>query len=360
MEVYNPRQYARDVSLLGRRLFKLAVSWSRLDESGYLRKPTSKKGRLEAVLACKGAKKFKTKKQASEAAERMGDIADAMSQSRAARRRGRILPKGGRNYRSFMLGENCIPILPTGTLEERKLRRRKALIILASAHQRPEYSGETRTEILYGKPSARTVTCRGEKYGGYSPYKKTDATHKITVHPEWFQRVHLRGLDSVGGMLTLDAEPYSEGGYTVYKATWLRSKNKRLHEEKGYIALGASGAAHAKTAAGAKALLTRRKTESRNSRVEAKIRSVLSDLPSSEYDNVQVRVADSIAAGNCRSGTMEFRDKHFPGRDSASVREILDVKSMRSLAVNACLRAVLKERNKIKKGNYGKESYKEN
>lgn len=351
MEEYSPYHYPGDVSLLGRRLFNLAVSWSRVDESGHRLKPTSKKRRLEAVLACKGAKKFKTKKQASEAAERMGHMADAMTWSRTSRRRGRTTPDGSRNYRACMLGDNCIPVLPSGTLEERKLRRRRRLILLASSQQRPEYSGETRTEILYGKPSAKTLTRKGEKYGGYSPYKKIDATHIITVHPDWFHRVHRRGLDFVGGMLTLDVEPYSEGGYTVYRATWLRSKHKRLSAEQGYIALGDSGAAHARTAAGAKALLTRRKTESRNARVEDKIRRALSELPSSEYDRVKVRVSDSIAAGNCRAGTMEFRDKHFPGRDSASVKEVLAVRSMRSLAVNACLRAVLRERKKIKKGN---------
>jgi hypothetical protein len=37
---------------------------------------------------------------------------------------------------------------------------------------------------------------------------------------------------------------------------------------------------------------------------------------------VEMTVADSIAAGNCETGTIAFRDRNFPGRDSVTIEEL--------------------------------------
>lgn len=60
-----------------------------------------------------------------------------------------------------------------------------------------------------------------------------------------------------------------------------------------------------------------------------------------------VSIEDSINAGNCHSGTQAFRDRYFLGRDSASVREILEAAGHlgeRRLAIAACLAALRRRR----------------
>lgn len=41
------------------------------------------------------------------------------------------------------------------------------------------------------------------------------------------------------------------------------------------------------------------------------------------HGDVEVTMEDSVAAGNCRPGTIDFRDEHFRGRTSATIRELL-------------------------------------
>jgi len=95
------------------------------------------------------------------------------------------------------------------------------------------------------------------------------------------------------------------------------------------------------TAAGAKAVLTRRANEDRYNRHEHKIRAALNEMQLNGYAQIIVSIGDSLAAGNCRSGTEQFCDRHFSGRTTATIEEILSVRSvMRGPAINACLRAI--------------------
>jgi len=337
MNSYDPKSYHSDVKLLGKRLFKLASNWSK-------NCPDTIKERKAAVDKCPGRKKFATKKALIEITKKMEILARQMIASRVAHKSG---CRGRRGSRASMFGCDQIPIISRRSLEQRKEDRRKRLILDAAAWQIESYSGTTDTIIGYGEPAAHTSTYLGTQYSRSSPWSKTNATHFITVHPDWFSRVHLHGLDEAGSMLTLDAELVDTAAYTVYRASWLRSKGKRLTVEHGYIAVGAVGgslgayrAAHAKTATGAKAILTRRENERRYDQHERKIRVALQEMQLKGYAQIDVSMMDSIAAGNCQAGTEQFRDRHFPGRDTATVEEILSVESMRSLAISACLYAI--------------------
>lgn len=315
---YDPKNYLADVKRLGKRLFKMAHEWS-------YNCPNTIKEREKQASACKRRKKFGTKKALIEATKAMEIIARSMTDCRLARpwcptTQGRTLP--------------------AGTLAERAKRRREKLILDAAHGQIESYSGDTTTTIHYGAPDASTATGYGEQYSRSCTYAKTDCSHHITVAPDWFTRVHLRGLARVDGLLTLAAEPVDAEGYTVYRASWLRSKGKRLTAEHGYIAIGEHGAAHAKTESAAKSILTRRANEIRYTRHERKIRAALHEMRLNGYAQIIVSIGDSIAAGNCRAGTEQFRDRHFPGRTTATIEEVLSVESMRGLAINACLRAI--------------------
>jgi len=315
---YDPKNYHAHVALLGKRLFKMAIQWS-------YNYPHTVQDRKDQVSACKSRKKFATKKALIEATKVMEIIARSMTESRIARPWSPATQKR---------------TLPAGTLVERAKRRRERLILDAAHGQIESYSGVTTTTIHYGAPDASTTTGYGEKYSRSCQYAKTDASHHITVAPDWFASVHLRGLSRINGRLTLAAEPVDAEGYTVYRASWLRSKGKRLSVVHGYIAIGDHGAAHGRTAAGAKAVLTRRANEDRYNRHERKIRAALHDMQLNGYAQIIVSIGDSIAAGNCGGGTEQFCDRHFPGRTTATIEEILSVGSRRGFAINACLHAI--------------------
>ena len=335
MKTYDPKNYRAEVKLLGKRLFKMAIDWS---HSGHL--PASKSAAYAIIDDLKGCKKFATKKARHEATDRIMSIAqDIHEQRRIGKVRLWSYNNPG-NDRSQILGHKSIARLPLSSLDTRRVNRRERLILAAAQGQIESYSGDTTTTIHYGEPAAETATARGEQYSRSCTYAKTDCSHHITVAPDWFTRVHLRGLDSIDGMLTLDADPIDSDGYTVYRASWLRSKGKRLSAEHGFIAIGDNGAAHARTESGAKAILTRRANEIRYTRHERKIRQQLAEMQLNGYADIIVSIGDSLAAGNCRAGTEQFRDRHFSGRDTATIEEVLSVESMRGLAINACLRAI--------------------
>ena len=315
---YDPKNYRRDVTLIGKRLFAMAHEWSR----DY---PHTILERNSQVAACKRRKRFGTRKELIEATKVMEAIAKSIIESRIARPWSPATQKR---------------TLPAGTLVERAERRRERLILEAAHGQIESYSGNTTTTIHYGAPDASTTTGYGEKYSRSCQYAKTDCSHRITVATDWFASVHLRGLSRVNGRLTLAAEPVDAEGYTVYRASWLRSKGKRLTAEHGYIAIGEYGGAHARTESGAKGILTRRANEIRYTRHEHKIRTALQEMQLNGYAQIIVSVGDSIAAGNCGGGTEQFCDRHFPGRTTATIEEILSVGSRRGFAVNACLRAI--------------------
>lgn len=310
------KNYISITNKIGKKLFMEAVRWSREGT------PDTKKARLEAVQAIKGRKRMPTKKMEAETAEYMANLSTEMRTARRSHRADRR------------------DITPAPIVERVKLRRER-LILEGSIRQRDSYSGETMTTILTGKPNAYTTTSAGDQYSRSCKYRMTDAEHVITVPSDWYRSVYKRGLARIDGMMTLSAEPVDADGYTVYRAVWIRSKGKQLTAQHGYIAIDPEhGAAHAATEAAAKGLLTRRANEARLARHEAKIRADLQDMHLNGYASITVTIGDSIAAGNCKPGTFEFRDRHFPGRDSATVEEVLGVDSMRSMAINACLRAI--------------------
>lgn len=58
------------------------------------------------------------------------------------------------------------------------------------------------------------------------------------------------------------------------------------------------------------------------------------------HGDVLVSFADSLAAGNCQSGTAVWAAAHFPNRNEATVAEILAIEDSRPLARRACRKAI--------------------
>jgi hypothetical protein len=96
-----------------------------------------------------------------------------------------------------------------------------------------QYSGQTKRVVLFGdKPEAETFTGCGSRYSRSCKYRKTDATHQVTLHPEGLPLLHdneaLR-MRSVQDGLKLIAL------YPDDRCVWMRTKGKRLISEHGWV-----------------------------------------------------------------------------------------------------------------------------
>lgn len=332
----NKNEYTKAVKKLGKMNFRLAVEWGRGDAV-----PETIADALRLMESRKDGKRYPTKKAQREAAEMLRDTAASVFWSRSYVCRGRLQEWNGRKgKRSSILGTDMPAILPNGTLRERAEKRVKRTVESWMARNTPAFSGDTEDRVTIGEASAETLTDREEQYSRKCTYHKTNATHCVTVPADYWRKVIRRGMVDVDGLLTLDLEPITHDSRTVYAAKWARVCGKRLKMESGYIAVDGDETAHAKTPQGACAILTRRENEARYSRLSRKIREKLKSMRLNGYAKIEVTLADSYRAGNCKPGTLDFRDKHFPNRDSVTIEELLKVESQRGLAINAALQAI--------------------
>lgn len=180
-------------------------------------------------------------------------------------------------------------------------------------------------------------------------YTKRFACFRVTIPHDYEKTVIATGLQFVGGMLTLAAlpEPSNRAGEQIWKAKWIRKGRGFsfiLHE--GYIICTKEEYAHGKTVSLARRVLTQREFEKKLQQREGALRQLLTSNTYQGFATIKVSIADSIAAGNCESGTHAFRDKYFPGRESATLAEILSRDfggETRRLAISACIHAIRKD-----------------
>jgi hypothetical protein len=199
--------------------------------------------------------------------------------------------------------------------------------------------------VGFGAPDARQTTCEG-----WIDYKRdghrrgiVGETVELTVPRDWGTRVN--PLDVTSGLLPLDAEQLpTDGPVEVYRAVWCRQGiGVSLVVEHGFIARHTpSGlvyhSTHADPAAAvrglkrqvtAKAVPSEVREGRRTARDEtrrarkaealAKLVRQVERQDLGEVAHVVVRLDDSYKAGNCVPGTLAFRDRLFPGRDSATI-----------------------------------------
>jgi hypothetical protein len=148
---------------------------------------------------------------------------------------------------------------------------------------------------------------------------------EINVAPNWLRSVlPIPGLARAGGMLTTHASEIAPG---VWQASWVQqARGFDLKAVSGYIVRCADGSlVHANTEKAAAQVCKRREAFLRR---EAKAKT-LRDLSASDllekFAGVSIIRRDSLRAGNCPAGTDSWIARHFPGRESATVAEILAV-----------------------------------
>ena len=152
----------------------------------------------------------------------------------------------------------------------------------------------------------------------------------------------------IGGLLTLGAIRAPElerAGEEIYRATRVRQTAIGPETVIGYIvrdqSLRYDQWAHGRSLGAARGTLSKRGASQSSRNRQSAVYKALRARDFNGYD-VPVRISDSLRAGNCRDGTLAFRDRHFPGRDTALVSEILAVPagSLSELVLAACVVAI--------------------
>lgn len=244
--------------------------------------------------------------------------------------------------------------------------------------------GETSVSVsLSATPDAEG--CAHRVWSKNGKWSGSDVVYKVAIATLWSKRVHAAGLAVVDALLTTHARLERESdGLRVYRAAWVRQgQGYALRSEAGWIAFHpASGTGfHSTKSANAAATGLRRKlnaqaipqevrdaqkrerAQRRAAARERQVRRLVERV--SKYDlasiaHVEVSLQDSYRAGNCEPGTLEFRNRLFPGsrRTSAPLGEIVERLRHANLSVErlasetlgrqliaACLVAIRRDRN---------------
>lgn len=315
--------YQRHVPIIGKRLFRLAVAWSR-------EQPATQKEREARIEAMRGRKRVingsRSKRAAREAVEA------AVAEIHRAREMRHVLHRqAARQERGHAL--------PAGSLEERlQDRLERDLAERLRAHYRCDKPGSirvtpTRNPKLVGRLSQWRDLDR-DYYGSSSRYPKEIVGIKVFPPRDWRVRVLREGLDVVDGLLTLDARrcPVEEpGDLCLYLATWVEQRpGYWLTTQSGYIAVAepldlGKITYHAATARKAIQGLRRKRTQlRRNAELDHLIGQGGLEAVVAQHPEVEVRLADAEAIGACETGIRQWCESVGLDytRSAANIREI--------------------------------------
>lgn len=356
MKIKTPSAGETHLPIIGKKLFKLALSWSM--STGL---PGTQKDRDEAIKSIKsrkalihGSKAVKTAREAVE--EAAGDIRRLRRERKSFRqdaglrycalairtrfdsswrRRDAERQNQGEIRPSYLLPGRTIgdqrEAIQRGLIPQKPLAERLESRIRKSVHQAYKASmldlsvaGEETWSILTTTFPER-VTAKAETYkdwndrysGRKSRYAKTAINVGITVPHRYLSRVVKRGLAVVDGMMTLDAQPMDckEPGIEVFRARWVeQGVGKTLKTIDGFIARTTDRrmAFHGKTYGSALTGLRRKQhlaeqPESAADRAEKIIKAFVSRWKGKDFE---VSVQDAKDTGSCDYGIRSWCHAH--------------------------------------------------
>lgn len=296
------------VPTIGRKLYRLAVSLSRLPDE-----PMKKTVKAEA-LAIKGRKRL------SQAAtiEGVFDAQRAMREHRRNRYAFHGVPRIQRAKERcghyWQVDARCNGWSTLGTrLENFKSRRFKAAI------KRTLLTGVRGHDRIYWVDDPKDVGVSVETWTEWEKVGQSTYPHKHTrrdfhIPRMWGTRVLSRDLESVDGLLTLDADEVSSpvDGVRLFAARWLEhARGYDVHLHTGFIAMSGSYAYHGADMRRALAGLNRKRTLAKTTpevkealaqkRREARAKALVA-----RCGTVAVTMEDSEAVGNCDYGTRSW------------------------------------------------------
>jgi len=208
---------------------------------------------------------------------------------------------------------------------------------------RTNVSGHTTITVKIGAPAAGGYTTNNwNVYSKNTTYPGHDAKINVTVMHGWRRQIaSVEGLATAGGMLTTHARNIETN---VWEATWItQGRGVDLNINTGYIATDGNEWTHAETADAAKKLLVRRQRAAQRAAAAKSLQFNSVSQLIERYGSLLVTVSDSNKAGNCETGTKNFIERFFPGRNSATVAEVLGVNVQQTFAIKACLVAIARQ-----------------
>lgn len=195
-----------------------------------------------------------------------------------------------------------------------------------------EYSGETTRAAKWTPcpfPKAETSTEKGRQYSRGCTYRKTDASHVVSLSPEW--AVLLAEREDVAALSERDGLPLI-GIHQDGRACWVKTKRGAITCETGWIAHFGATCYHSTTSQKsaeqglAKKLASQRafwasaaearKNAAQYAKDERRARLI------ARLCNVDATIADARAMGYCLPGIEAFQSQHHIG-DSAPLRALL-------------------------------------
>lgn len=182
--------------------------------------------------------------------------------------------------------------------------------------------GDTVVQCSIGSPSATGDSRRAWSDNG--KWSGLNAYYSLAVPADWSSRVgSIPGLPTAGGLLTLDAQPREPiNGCPAWDATWARNgRGFDVVVERGVIALDGTRWLHGKTETAIRRLLA--PPTPRKPADPAKTQAARWTRWERQHGAVLVTVDQHERAGNCREGTLQWAARHFDGRTSATVGELV-------------------------------------
>jgi hypothetical protein len=185
----------------------------------------------------------------------------------------------------------------------------------AAARQGDRYSGDTSYRVKWGdSATAHTSTDRGDQYSRRCTYRKTDATHVVTLCPAGVvalvENESLRQASARDGLYLIDLR---ENGACV----WVRAKGKAIFAESGWIAGNGSLCYHStKSAEDARRGYERKRAaaerEAKLAREAGKVER-RARLIARLCGSAIATLADAQRLGYCAPGIAAFQSRHGIG-----------------------------------------------
>jgi len=186
--------------------------------------------------------------------------------------------------------------------------------------------GETSISIKIGTPDAAGGS--ETAYSDNGKWRGRNAWLSVSVQPAWRMYVRNAGIAAASGLLTTHAKLTAPNTWT---ATWIeQGRGFELHAVSGTIFKTTDGDfIHAASMAGVAQVLRKRaaaaKAAGAKPHVAAFLRTATANEIAALYGKVIVKRADSLKAGNCTTGTDSWINRHFPGRNSATIAELAPI-----------------------------------
>ncbi len=319
--------YTTHAPIIGRRLWALALTWSRDLPASQAKREAAVKAVRGRKMVINGSHSVRVAREAVEAAAKAIRVNRRDRTYRRATRRLGYAPivansppsaravGGPQDRRQPTHGTPGKPVLlPQGTLEDRLQRLTGKLLREVSPLRTGAAGGTTFVVTLTRDPQAVryevAVAVNRDTYkGAYKGWAAREDHHRVVVPHGWLVRVYKRGLAVVDGMLTLDAAPidHAPDGVRLYAAVWVeQGRGYEAHTRRGVIAMADDGTAYHGADVGravrglASKLDDRRLSGEWVAMAAAGIERFRAAV--APHADVLVRVADARAIGACEYG----------------------------------------------------------